>query len=129
MIVLDENITQEQRDLLREWHIAARHLGYDLGRAGIQDADIVPLLHQLRRPTFLTRDIDFNKRSLCHANYCLVFMAVGPDDVAVFARQLLRHNAFDTEAKRMGSVVRISRAGITVWRLHAEREIELTWPK
>lgn len=127
MIVLDENITLEQRQLLQSWHISVRHIGYDLGREGIKDAEIIPMFHQLRHLTFFTRDFDFYKRALCHSHYCLVYMAVKPSDVAMYARRLLRHRDFDTQAKRLGAVIRIAQPGLTVWHLHAEKEISFTW--
>lgn len=127
MNILDENIAQEQREFLKRWRIPVRHIGYDLGRASMKDDEIIPLLHQLPRPTLFTRDIDFYKHRLRHAHYCLVFMAVSPNEVAQYARRFLRHRQFNTQAKRMGTVVRVSQPGLTVLRLHAEQEISFTW--
>ena len=93
MNILDENILASQRQ-------------------------IIPLLHSLRRPTFFTRDLGFYERNLCHPQYCLVCMAVGQYEAAAFARRLLRHPEFDTQARRMGTVIRVSRGGLRVWRLH-----------
>jgi len=56
MRVLDENIIRGQRDLLRRWRVPFRQIGEELGRAGVQDAEIIPLLVQLKKPTFFTRD-------------------------------------------------------------------------
>ena len=127
MNVLDENVIDSQRQLLRHWRIAIRHMGYDVGRQGMKDQEIIALLHRLRRPTFFTRDEDFYARRLCHARYCLVYMAVAKDEVARFVRCLLRHRDFDTVAKRMGTVIRVSQVGLSVWRLHAEQAIHLAW--
>ncbi len=127
MNVLDENILKNQRQILRSWRIPIRQIGYDVGRKGMKDDEIIPLLLQLRRPTFFTRDLGFYERSLCHARYCLVCMAVGRHEAATFIRRLLQHPEFNTQAKRMGTVIRISRAGLRVWRLHAEQEIALSW--
>src|SRR3990172_3026510 len=95
---------------------------------GIQDDEIIPFLQQLRRPTFFTRDLGFYEPSLCHRRYCLVCMAIGKYEVASFVRRFFRHLEFNTEAKRMGAVLRISRAGLAIWRLHAEVEERLGWP-
>jgi hypothetical protein len=57
--ILDEHIIDSQRQRLRHWHIAVRHMGYAVGRQGMNDQEILTLLHGLRRPTFLTRDEDF----------------------------------------------------------------------
>ncbi len=43
-------------------------------------------------------------------------------------RRLLRHPEFNTKAKRMGSVVRVSHAGLMVWRLHTEKPQRFDWP-
>ncbi|MDQ6695487.1 MAG: hypothetical protein M3014_13905 [Chloroflexota bacterium] len=127
MNILDENISEEQGGLLKERGVAVQHIGYDLGRAGMQDEEIIPLLHHLRQPTFFSRDIDFYKRTLLHAHYCLVYMTIGPDDVANFVRLSLRYSTFDTAAKRMGAVVRVSHTGITLWKMYGDKEIHLDW--
>ena len=88
----------------------------------MQDEEIIPFLLQRRRVTFFTLDLGFYKRHLCHARYCLVCIDVGQYEAAAFVRRLLHHRQFDTEAKRMATVIRVSHRGLAVWRLHAERE-------
>lgn len=127
MNVLDENIFEGQRVLLQGWRIPVRHIGHDVGRQSMKDQEIIPLLLQLHRPTFFTRDVDFFKRNLCHERYCLVWLKVGPLEVAAYVRRLLRHHDFDTQAKRMGAVIRVSPTGLAVWRRHAVREARLAW--
>jgi hypothetical protein len=102
-------------------------MGYDVGRQGMKDQEILTLLHQLRRPTFFTRDEDFYARHLCHARYCLVYLAVAKDEVAPFVRRLLRHREFDTVAKRLGTVVRVSHVDLSLWCLLAEQAIHVAW--
>ncbi|MCI0528720.1 MAG: hypothetical protein L0Y56_14880, partial [Nitrospira sp.] len=108
MNILDENIIESQRQRLRSWGVSIRHVGHDVGRKGMNDEEIIPFLHRLRHPTFFTRGSDFYKRSLCHARYCLVYLDVEKEEVTTFVRRLLRHREFNTEAKRMGTVIRIS---------------------
>lgn len=84
MNILDENIIESQRQLLRSWRIPIRQIGHDTGRKGMKDAEIIPFLLQLRRPTFFTLDLGFYKRDLCHARYCLVCMDVKKQEAAVF---------------------------------------------
>ena len=127
MNVLDENIPENQRQLLRSWRVPVRQIGYDLGRQGLKDREIIPFLMDLRRATFFTLDADFYKRNLCHAKYCLVAMDIRKQDAAVFVRRFLRHPGYDTIAKRMGTVVRVAPSGLTVWGLHAASEIHLGW--
>jgi hypothetical protein len=127
MNVLDENVPESQRQLLRSWRIAVRHIGVDVAHKGIQDDEIVPLLIRLRRPTFITRDDDFYKPSLRHSRYCLVYIDAGQYETASFVRRLLHHSEFDTEAKRMGSVLRVHHTGIAAWRPGHEREQHYAW--
>ncbi len=127
MNILDENIVDDQRLLLRSWGIAIRHIGHDIGQKGMDDEEIIPFLHQSRRPTFFTRDVDFYERNLRHARYCLVYLAVKQEEVAKFVRRLLSHREFDTQSKRMGAVIRVSHIGISVWRPHADKEIDMSW--
>lgn len=112
MNVLDGHIPVEQRQLLARWRVPVRHIGYDVERKGMQDDEIIPFLRRLRYPTFFTLDDGFYNRKLCHQRYCLVRMDVHDDEVASFVRRFLGHPEFDTQAKRMGAVVRISRKGL-----------------
>lgn len=127
MIILDENIIDSQRRLLNSWRIPVRQIGYEIGRKGMKDREIIPFLHQLNQPTLFTRDDDFYDGRLCHAGYCLVYLDVRKEEVATFVRRVLRQKAFKTKAKRMGKVLRASHVGLTVWNLHAEKEELLDW--
>lgn len=127
MNILDENILHDQRLLLKMWKINVHQIGDDVGWKGMQDEEIIPLLHQLNRPAFFTRDGDFYQRNLCHPKYCLVYLDVGRYEVARFVRRFIRHHQFDTHAKRMGSVIRILHGGLSVWYLHAEKESRFDW--
>jgi len=127
MNILDENILNEQRDLMKMWKMAVHQIGDDLGWKGMQDEEIIPLLHRLNRPTFFTRDGDFYHRKLCHSRYCLVYLDVGRYEVASFVRRLLRHHQFDTHAKRMGAVIRLFHGGLAVWYFHSEKENRFEW--
>jgi hypothetical protein len=91
--------------------------------------DIIPLLHQLPRPTFFTRDAGFYERAMCHPGYCLVALAVSQDEAASYIHRFLRHRRFDTRAKRMGCAVRVSSAAITYWRRYAQHEKTAEWSR
>ncbi len=127
MIILDESVPENQRERLREWRIAVRHLGYEIERKGIKDDEIIPFLLQQRRPTFVTLDGDFYKRRLCHPRYCLVYLEAQPSRAAALLHSLIRLRELDTESKRMGKVIRVSEAGISIWKLHAEKEERIAW--
>ncbi len=122
MIILDENINEHQCVILRSRRIRFRLIGSDIAHKGIQDEQIIPLLHTLKEATFFTRDSDFYRPDLCHGRYGLVFLAVHRFEVAGFVRRLLRHPQFNTRAKRMGKVVRVSSAGIQYWERYSRKE-------
>jgi hypothetical protein len=127
VIILDENFPESQRQLLRGWRVSIRQIGYEVGRKGMQDEEIIPLLLRRRHSTFFTLDLGLYRRQLCHVRYGLVCMDVGQYEAAAFVRRLLRHREFDTEAKRMAAVIRVTQRGLAVWHLHAEEEVHLEW--
>jgi hypothetical protein len=127
MNVLDENVPESQRALLKRRRVALRQIGRDLGREGMKDDEIIPLLHELDRPTFFTLDSDFFDRRLCHARYCLVHLDIEEVAVAEYVHRLLRHRKLNTRAKRLGHVIRATPTGLTLWRLHQDQPSYLLW--
>ena len=127
MNLLDENIREDQRGLLQRWGIPVHQIGVDIGRKGMQDEEIIHFLHTLSDTTFFTRDLGLSDPKLCHPQYCLVCLAVGKDEVAVFVRRILRHHEVGTKARRMGAVVRVSHAGFAVWRRNVPKESYIHW--
>ena len=68
MNVLDENIPASQRQLLENWRIRPRQIGFNIGRRGLQDDEIIVFLQQLRRPTFSRVMTTFTTNSWYTAN-------------------------------------------------------------
>lgn len=128
MNILDENIPESQRVLLRTRRIPFREIGKEVGRKGIKDPEIIPLLHDLDRPTFFTQDFDFYKRRLCHEKYCLVYLDLEEEVIAEHIRRLLRYRGLNTKAKRMGKVIRTMPSGLAFWQIHQVNEVHLAWP-
>jgi hypothetical protein len=129
MNVLDENIPADQVDLLGRWRIRTRQIGQDLGRQGMKDEnEIIPLLLQLSRPTFFTRDLGFFEQRLCHPGYCLVGLAVSADEAASFIRRALRHPELETHARRLGKVIELQHSGILVIEKSAATATKIEWP-
>jgi hypothetical protein len=120
-------IPESQWQLLRSWRIRALLIGRDISEKGIMDERIPGFLVKQRRPTFFTRDEGFYGRQLCHAGYCLVVVAVRPNELAFFVRRCLRHPHLSSRAQRLGAVVRVSSAGLQMWRLRETREVLLPW--
>lgn len=127
MNILDENVREDQRQLLLNWRVRLRQIGYDAGWKGMQDEEIISFLLRLRRPTLFTLDRDFHQHGLCHARYSLVYLDVRQSETAIFVRRVLRHPELNTQAKRMGTVIRASHSGVAVWHLHADQEVNLGW--
>lgn len=129
MNILDENISKSQRQLLESWRISILQIGINTGRSGMKDSEIIPFLQGLRRPTFFTRDDGFFKPILCHARYSLIYLDVEKSEAAIFIRRLLKHTDFNTQAKRMGNVLRVSHTGLACWRLHIRAELHFDWDR
>jgi hypothetical protein len=127
VIILDENIFSSQRLLLSGRRFKLVQIGVDIGRKGMKDEEIIPLLHKMSRSTFLTRDEDFFNLALRHERYCLIWLDVSPLEVAHFALRVLRHPELKSRAKRMGSVIRASATGMRVWRGHERKALTLPW--
>lgn len=127
MIILDENTPEKQRRLLEATRVHAHQIGEDIGRRGMQDEEIISLLHQLDRPTFFTLDRDYYFRRWCHPAYCLVHLDIDDRTFAKYARRVLRHPALNSKAKRMGLVIQVQPTGLTIWRIHAKKEDRFEW--
>jgi hypothetical protein len=127
MNILDENFPDAQVERLRNRGVRVRKIGPDIGRAGMQDPEILTLLHAVQRPTFFTLDDDFADPRLCHPAYCLVHLWVRREEASSYVRRVLRHPELNTQAKRMGTYVRASYDGVRVWRRN-EPEQAYPWP-
>jgi hypothetical protein len=127
MLVLDENIDRKERQKLVDWRIQARMIGEDLGRRGMTDQDVIPLLHRLKVITYFTADVDYYKPRLCHPRYCLVWLDVDVPRTAEFVRLFLRHQTFKTWRQRTGAVVRAHPKGLRVWRWNKQSPDEIAW--
>jgi hypothetical protein len=127
MNVLDENVSEGQYEILRSRRVSIRQIGLDLGRNGMQDEEVIPLLHRLGQPTFFTLDMDYYKRHWCHEGYCLVYLDIRENLVADYVRRVLRHRELNTKAKRCGLVLRALPTGLTFWRVHQADEGHLAW--
>ncbi len=127
MNVLDENIPDSQRQLLRGWRIPVRQIGHEVGRAGAKDDAVIPLLHRLGPVTFFTRDLGFYDRELCHSRYAVVVLAVGQYETASLIRRVLKHPGLKASSQRLGKVIQASHTGLRYWELRAAEEIFLRW--
>jgi len=128
MLVLDENLPAGQRLLLRRQRIHFRFVGEDLATSGADDENLLPILHRLPQPTFFTLDSDFFRQDWTHPNYCLAWLDVRRAEAAEFIRGFLRHASFNTQARRMGTVVRVHSGGVVCWRAKLRSPQSFAWP-
>ena len=127
MVVLDENVPESQRRLLRKWRIHFRAVGVNVGKAGTPDADLIPVLHRLARPTFFSLDSHFYRSDWMHSGYCLIWLDLQAEVAAEFIRRFLRYPAFNTHAKRMGLVARVHADGVQLWRRGKQNQQAIAW--
>jgi hypothetical protein len=127
--LLDENIRDDQRDLLKRWRIPFRQVGKEISRSGIKDENLIPLLHRLKRVTFFTQDEDFFEQHLCHDAYGLVHLDVAYSEVAIFMRRFLRHPEFETQASRLAVVAQVRANGVRFWRKFHSGLQAVTWQR
>ena len=127
MIILDENISRDQREAFQKWKIKFKQIGYDLANKGIIDENIIVVLHSLKQPTLFTWDSDFYNYKLLHKNYCIVYVDVKQTDVAIYIRKFLNSDLFYTKSKRMGKIIRITYEGIKCWEFSKKTEKQFLW--
>jgi hypothetical protein len=127
VLLLDENITAAAERQLRRWRIPVRVITEHFAREGTADANLLPILHRLGQPTFFTHDGDFWMPRLCHPRYCIVHLAMEDIEAADYIRRFLRHPQFSTAAKRVGKVIQVRAAGMTVYVSHHSKPVHVEW--
>jgi hypothetical protein len=127
MNVLDENVREDQRTILRQWGIPFRQVGKELSNLGAQDDVIIALLHRLKHPTFFTGDEDFFKLRLRHRDYGLVWLNVRSVEAAMFIRRFLRQPSFRTQRQRLGKVARVSVDCVRYWQTGNPELVRVDW--
>src|SRR5258708_1539375 len=129
MLVLDENLPDGQQQLLRKARIRFRATAIEVAAPGPQDETLIPLLLGLAGPTLFSLDRDFYRTVWANPNYCLVWLDVTDDRASELIRCFLRHPFFDTQAKRMGRVVRVHTEAMLAWEFGKRVPNSLAWPR
>jgi hypothetical protein len=118
MIVLDEQLLGRGLEgPIAAWYPGSVCFINSLRPGTIIKDDAIPiLLAQAAEPTFVTiNEGDFWQVFTPDVRYCTVCFAVSSSQarfLPVLLQRLFRHRQFDTKAKRMGCVVRITASGI-----------------
>lgn len=114
MVILDEQLLG--RNLEKEigrWYQGTVRFITDLRPYTVIKDDAIPkLLQQENQPTFVTiNERDFWRKIQASHRYCAVCFAL-PDsrvhEIPLTLRELLQHSSFNTKAKRMGTVIRVT---------------------
>jgi hypothetical protein len=127
MIICDENIDVEQVHLLRSWHFKVQKIGVDISRSGIDDSQILPLLHLLKYPTFVTWDAGFYRRELTHPKYCIIYLETPQHTIAKTIKRLISRSEFSTRSSRMGKVIHVAATSIRFWQFKVQQEHRIDW--
>ena len=114
MIILDEQLLgRNLENEISHWYQGAVRFITDLRPHTVIKDDAIPkLLQQENQPTFVTiNEHDFWRKIQANRRYCVVCFAL-PDsrthEIALTLRDLIQHSAFNSKAKRMGTVIRVT---------------------
>jgi hypothetical protein len=125
--IFDENFPASAVQALRQKVPSVAQVGQDWGKSGWRDVEqILPQLHG-SRATFHTLDAGLFKRRYGYRDYCLVYYDVPEGELAHWVLRFLRHRQFNTHAKRLGKVIKVSPAKIAYWELHEPQLKEVEW--
>jgi hypothetical protein len=124
---IDENVVAAQRRQLANRRIHFKRIGSELGRAGMKDDELVPLLRRIGNVTFFTCDEDFFDPRLRHAKCCFVWLDVEERQTAAYIRRFLKHPRFRTRKLRLGTVVRVAHKGLSAWLPKKANVANIPW--
>jgi hypothetical protein len=127
MIILDENINEFQKQILKKGKYHFKQIGNEIGKKGMEDENIIPLLLRVKNCTFFTSDRGFYDHSLCHKNYCIVFLSVSQFETSTFIKRFLQHVEFNNQAKRKGKVFWIDHKVVKYFDLSILKERKISW--
>jgi hypothetical protein len=128
VIVLDHNITREQAVILTRWRVRFQRIGVEIGLPSWDDQqEILRFLHSSKQVTFFTRDSDFFRYRLRHANYCLTMIEMDESETASAIRRFLRHPAFKAKAQRCGKVIKLLPQTVIWWEVGKPGRQKLIW--
>jgi hypothetical protein len=114
LILPDENVYQQSimASIAAWYRDQVRSLSTLRPNTLIKDEAIPTVLRNVRQPTFVTTNVDdFWRRIPAHSRYSIVCVALPNErlhELSPLLRQLLRLPEFNTKAKRMGKVIRVS---------------------
>ena len=134
MILLDENVHQQRiMASIAAWYRGqVRSLTTLRPNTLIKDEAIPKVLRSVRQPTFVTTNVaDFWRRIPAHSRYSVVCVALPNErlhELSPLLRRLLRLPEFNTRAKQMGKVIRVSPSQLQYYEQRGEQLTHVrTW--
>ena len=130
MLVLDEQLLGRNLEArLRRWHRGSVVFITELRPGTVIKDDAIPvLLREQRRPTFLTiNEHDFWRRVAIDERFCVVCFALSDSragEIPDLLRAVFRLPEFRTKARRMGSVLRVTREQVSYYH-HPDGRLRL----
>src|SRR5882724_4219049 len=124
--VLDELFDESVYEQLKARRIAIDKVGAGFGKTGWLDEHILQALHGSGK-TLHTRDHGFYRRSRAHLSYCIVYYDVPLAEMVASIRRFLRHPQFNTHAKRLGKVIKITGQRIEFWQRDRSTKSVIRW--
>lgn len=125
--ILDEHVIASHVDQIRRKIPSTAQIGIDWGESGWDDIEqIIPHLHH-SKATFHTLDEDFFKRRFLHNDYCIIFYDLSGKDFVEFFQKILKHPLFDTHAKRLGKIIKVSLTHLSYWDSADYQIHETSW--
>jgi len=128
MIVLDEQLLGRNIETeIEKWYRGDVRFVIELRPGTVIKDDAIPkLLRKENQPTFVTiNEKDFWRKTPIDNKYCVVCFTL-PDsrtnEISQALRELFRHPEFNTKAKRMGKVIRVTDREISYYTF-SERQI------
>lgn len=123
--VLDEHVDIEWYQQLKQRR-AFNKVGNGFGQKGLQDEEILRELHGSGE-TFHTQDQDYYRRQYCHSSYCIVYYDVDGSQLVASILRFLRHKDFNTHAKRLGKVIKVSLQHIEYYQVRQPGKVQVSW--
>jgi|GEM_PF-5439417 len=125
--LLDEHVIARHAEEIQKKISSVNQIGVDWGEPGWDDIEqIIPHLHH-SKTTFHTLDEDFFKRRLLHNDYCIVFYNIPIKNFVDSVLNFLHHPLFDSHAKRLGKIIKVSLNNIVYWDIVDHKIHETTW--
>jgi len=125
--ILDANVDAGHASQLRH-PLKVKQIGINFLPGSADDERIISLLRGLKTPTFITKDCkDFYHRHRLDKRYCIICVDVNWKEFVSVVRKIFKHPLFNTVAKRMGKVIRVTSTHINYFEVAENEEITISF--